>query len=68
MNTINKNGLFELPKQQSGMFELTKQEVCLDPSHNPPTHMVIPYGYGYRHVCPRCNKVQIIQDRIAFVG
>jgi hypothetical protein len=28
---------------------------CIDPSHEPPTHIVIPPGYEYEHVCPSCG-------------
>jgi hypothetical protein len=50
--------------EQSKFFDLEegnpKFTKCMDPSHDPPTHMVIPKGKGYRHVCPRCRKVTTI--------
>lgn len=47
---IKKGGLFDLPKVQR----------CKHPSHNPPTHIHIPQGKGYRHVCPACGNSQDI--------
>ncbi len=44
-------------KEQSGFEDIPKYEQCLDPSHNPPGHIVIPQGKIYRHVCPSCGKV-----------
>lgn len=29
---------------------------CQSPYHMPPTHMVIPYGMYYLHVCPECGQ------------
>lgn len=29
---------------------------CLSPSHNPPSHIVLPPG-TYRHTCPSCGHV-----------
>lgn len=43
----NKNGFYDLPKD----------ETCRHPEHNPPTHLYIPPGKGYRHVCPSCGKI-----------
>ena len=42
---------------ESGFFDLPNIEKCKDPSHKPPTHIHIPRGKGYRHVCPSCGKV-----------
>jgi hypothetical protein len=39
-----------------GFFDLPKQQVCRDQSHNPPTHLYIPQGQGYTHVCPSCGR------------
>jgi hypothetical protein len=32
-----------------------KNEPCLDPGHDPPSHMVFP-PEGYEHVCPSCRQ------------
>lgn len=55
-------------EKQSGFFDLPKQsKVCKDPSHEPPMHLHIPQGKGYRHVCPSCGKVTtIIPPQISF--
>lgn len=29
---------------------------CNHIQHNPPSHMVIPYGKKYIHVCPACGR------------
>ena len=34
---------------------------CMHPAHNPPTHIYIPEGKRYRHICPACGKEQIIK-------
>ncbi len=36
-------------------------EPCLDPSHKPPTHLVIPRGQQYRHVCPTCGAEVVMR-------
>lgn len=28
---------------------------CLDPEHNPPTHLYIPPGKTHVHICPTCG-------------
>lgn len=59
-----KRGLSELSKRKKekkgGFFDLDIPESCNDPEHNPPSHLHIPQGKGYRHVCPSCKKEQII--------
>jgi hypothetical protein len=46
--------------KKSGFFPLPKDTQCMDPAHTPPTHICIPQGQGYRHVCPTCGKVTTI--------
>jgi len=58
-------GIFKVT-EAGGIFELNKAERCLDPSHNFPSHMCIPQGHGYRHVCPKCGAVKIVKNPIAF--
>lgn len=41
--------------KRGGLFPLPTQKQCRDPGHNAPTHISIPSGYGYRHVCPACG-------------
>ncbi len=48
-------------KREVSRFEpLEDSFPCVDPGHNPPSHMVIPYGQKYIHVCPACGKKQTI--------
>ncbi len=42
-------------KEKGGFFDLPKIETCNNPSHNPPTHLCIPPGKGYKHICPGCG-------------
>lgn len=43
--------------KKEGFFDLPKEEFCTHPQHNPPSHLYIPPGKGYRHKCPSCGKV-----------
>ena len=53
--------VIELAKpEKSGFFDLTKRYACRDPEHHAPTHIHLPAGKGYRHVCPTCGAVQTI--------
>jgi hypothetical protein len=47
-------------KTKEGFFDLPKITVCKDPEHYPPSHMVVPQGKGYKHVCPSCKNVSVI--------
>jgi len=46
--------------KKSGFFPLQSLTPCTHPEHNPPSHMVVPHGYGYRHVCPQCSRTTVI--------
>lgn len=46
--------------EKSGFFDLPEDKTCRDKQHNPPGHMVIPKGKGYRHICPACGHVTLI--------
>lgn len=46
--------------KESGFFDLPVIKKCNHPEHNPPSHINIPYGKGYKHVCPSCKAVSII--------
>ena len=59
------------PKKQGGFFDLHKTDIyvgnCKDNSHNPPNHIHIPQGKGYKHICPSCEKqTVIIPPQISF--
>lgn len=45
----------------SGFYDLPKHSQCKHPDHNPPSFIHIPYGKGYKHVCPSCKKVTFIE-------
>lgn len=49
-----------IPEKKGGFFDLPKSDVCKDPEHEPPSHICIPQGKGYRHVCPSCGKVAVL--------
>lgn len=40
-------------------FDLPTATTCMHREHNMPSHLYIPPGKGYRHVCPGCKEVQI---------
>lgn len=42
----------------SGFFKLPNWHTCTHPQHAFPTHLHIPQGEGYRHVCPECGQMQ----------
>ena len=45
---------------KSGFFDLPTFKKCEHPEHNTPTHIYIPQGKGYKHVCPNCGNVIIM--------
>jgi len=52
-----------MKKRESG-FEDDRSswmKMCKDPEHNPPTHLVIPRGKIYRHVCPSCGREVVVR-------
>jgi hypothetical protein len=49
-----------LRPRTSGFFDLPMQTMCNDPEHNVPSHLYVPAGQGYRHICPRCGYMQTI--------
>lgn len=38
-----------------------EQLPCINFEHNPPTHLYIPPGQTYRHVCPGCGQETVIR-------
>lgn len=57
-------------KKQSGFEPIENPpnfpEPCHDVRHNPPSHMVIPYGMQYRHVCPGCGHEFVVQSQAVY--
>ena len=43
--------------QKSGWEDEAVENICRSQDHNPPTHLYIPPGKIYRHVCSGCGKV-----------
>lgn len=57
---IDKEKVFTNPKK-SGFFDLPDHDKkCNHPEHEPPSHICIPTGKGYRHICPSCGKETIL--------
>lgn len=51
------------PRKQSRMEPIPeKYKVCRHPEHNPPTHICIPQGMQYVHVCPSCGAECILRS------
>lgn len=46
-------------KDESGFFDLPGNK-CTHPGHEPPTHLHIPQGKGYKHVCPGCGNTKVL--------
>lgn len=44
-------------EKKGGFYDLENEKICRHPDHTPPSHLYIPFGKGYKHVCPSCNKV-----------
>lgn len=65
MKQIEKT--FTVPVKKGGFFDLPKEKKCTSQDHEPPKHICIPQGKGYRHVCPSCGaEVTIIPQQISF--
>lgn len=47
-------------KPQGGFFHLFPKEACTHPEHKSPSHLHIPNGMGYRHVCPACGATKVL--------
>lgn len=50
-------------KNKSGFFDLKNH--CTDVGHNFPSHVHIPTGKGYMHVCPSCGEKTIAINAIS---
>lgn len=48
--------------KKSGFFNDNEiMKPCSHPEHNPPSHLYIPVGKKYRHICPACNKETVLK-------
>jgi len=59
--------VFNRKPQEGGFFPLPdfphqkiEEKKCNNLDHDPPMHLHIPQGQGYKHVCPSCGKTRII--------
>lgn len=53
--------------KRGGFFDLPEKKHCSHPEHEPPKHLHIPSGKGYKHICPRCgHEVVLIPAQISF--
>lgn len=62
-NGLRMNPKFQMPTVQdnkSGFFPLPSYQICNDPEHNVPSHLYVPAGQGYRHICPKCGYQQTV--------
>lgn len=49
-------------KKVGGFEPIPNNEVrCYHPNHDPPTHLVIPQGQQYRHICPGCKREVVMR-------
>jgi hypothetical protein len=55
-----------IDSKNGGFFDLDEVErKCNHIEHEPPMHLYIPEGKGYKHICPGCGKsVNIIPPNI----
>ena len=51
----------EVKKEESHFEDIEPIRMCKHPSHNPPTHLHIPQGKRYVHICPGCNAKMTLQ-------
>lgn len=58
-----KENRFYKIKQPDGVYKLPEYEFCTDPNHEPPMFISVPHGHGYKHSCPSCGKVSVIENR-----
>ena len=51
-------------RKKTGFYDIidTKNHLCNSPFHNPPKHIYIPIGKGYRHECPVCGSITNIRS------
>lgn len=59
------------PKKNSGFEDdfdhiYSGSPLCKHPNHQPPSHLVIPAGKKYRHVCPGCGREVVIRSHEYF--
>lgn len=55
-------------KKKSGFEDDPAPARCPDREHEPPSHMVIPQGKIYRHICPNCGRETVLRPSQVFMG
>ena len=61
------NEIHKSDKTESGFEDAPTINLCRHPEHLPPTHLYIPHGKIYRHVCPGCkNTIRLNGSEISF--
>lgn len=55
-DSTRKGGFEPIPNGPKGLVP------CPSPQHNPPTHLCIPSGMQYRHICPVCGREQVLRS------
>ncbi len=50
-------------KRKRGGFEPVERiRGCRSMDHNPPSHLYIPAGQQYRHICSGCGRETVLQS------
>lgn len=77
MGIVKRNGRWVQPERDLGPAPMTidtlndnidkimkeiENKQCMSPEHNPPTHLYIPPGESYTHVCPACGKETVLRS------
>lgn len=54
-------------EERSHFEDLETAPKCNHPEHEPPTHLYIPRGKKYIHICPGCRRrIELIPPQISF--
>lgn len=61
-----ENEIEKMEKDNSGFFDLPISKTCNHPEHKFPSHLWIPFGKGYKHICPSCGNKIIVRNPIIF--
>lgn len=66
--SMGPNSMYVPVPQKSGFERDPFGDVfgCLHPEHNPPTHLAIPAGQRYRHICPGCRLSLVLRPSAFF--
>lgn len=60
MNTRFQKLITQNTEEKSHFEDLEDSKKCNHPEHKPPTHLFIPQGKKYIHICPGCkNRIEL---------